>query len=372
MNTQPVAPVSLDSPEAYLGQVMFITGPEKHCGKTTFMNRAMLLARRGAANAGRLPPAVMTVGYDGEARDFLTGVRKPAVPVQAGDVFVTAERFLRPSGSCPEILDVAPGVGSLGRLCIARANRDGLVALVGPEGNKTVAWILEALVAGGLADSVLVDGAINRITQAASRTAARFVYVLRVDRAGLHRAVDRVRRIGALIALPLVSGGTQDKNTLRIEGALTAETAARIPPKTQLVVVDDFTKIFLTLSELTAFTREHGLAVTRQICFAGFVVTCRGLSDEEFIRSLNDTELSALVCFNSYRVDSNRIGELKPAIDGLVRGPGHKIGSGGARVSGCGQANTLGQDTASSRGQANTLGQGIAFSRGQVSEGEIL
>ena len=181
---------SLDSPEAYPGTVMFISGPEKHCGKTTFMNRAMLLARRGTTMAGKAPPAVMTVGYDGEVRDYLTGVRKPAVPISCGDVFVTAERFLRQSGTCPEILDVAPGAGVLGRLCIARASRDGVVALVGPEGNKAVAWILESLVEGGLADTVLVDGAINRITQAASRSSARFVYVLRVDRAGLHRAVE--------------------------------------------------------------------------------------------------------------------------------------------------------------------------------------
>ena len=303
---------SLDSPEAYLGQVMFVSGPEKHCGKTTFMNRAMVLARRGAVKAGKKPPAVMTVGYDGEARDFLTGVRKPAVPVQSGDVFITTERFLRQSGSCPEILDVAPGVGALGRLCIARASRDGVVALVGPEGNKAVAWILESLVDGGLADTVLVDGAINRITQAASRKAARFVYVLRVDRAGLRRAVDRVRRIGALMALPMALDGSLAGSSLYIDGALTAETAARVPLATKSVVVDDFTKIFLDRSELAAFTRDHGLAVVRQIDFAGFVVSCRGLSDDEFIRCLDDKELAALVCFNSYQICPAVSGDCQP------------------------------------------------------------
>jgi hypothetical protein len=287
---------------------MFVSGPEKHCGKTTFMNRAMALARRGAAAAGKVSPAVMTVGYDGEARDFLTGVRKPAVPVCSGDIYITAERFLRQSGTCPEILDVAPGVGALGRLCIARASRDGVVALVGPEGNRAVAWILEALVDGGLTDTVLIDGAINRITQAASRTAARFVYVLRVDRSSLRKAVDRVRRIGALMALPpagLVAPRTEG-GSYHVEGALTSETAARIPVGVRSVVVDDFTKIFLDRSELAAFTREHSLAVARQIDFAGFVVSCRGVADEEFIRSLDDQSLAALVCFNPYRSAPDR------------------------------------------------------------------
>lgn len=305
-------PVGLASPEAYLGQVMFVSGPEKHCGKTTFLNRAMALARRGAAAAGKAPPAVLTVGYDGEARDFLTGVRKPAVPVCAGDVFITAERFLRPSGTCAEILDVAPGVGALGRLCIARAGRDGVVALVGPEGNRAVAWVLETLVDGGLADTVLVDGAINRITQAASRKAARFVYVLRVDRAGLRRAVDRVRRIGALMALPMALpvadlAGKLVERPLHLDGALTSETAARIPEAVRAVVVDDFTKIFLDRQELAAFTRERSLSVARQIDFAGFVVSCRGLCDAEFIRNLDDKELAAQVCFNPYRASTGRV-----------------------------------------------------------------
>lgn len=327
MNQNTAGPAStvitarLDSPEAYLGHVMFVSGPEKHCGKTTFMNRALFLARRGTAATDSLPPAVMTVGYDGEARDFLTGVRKPAVPVCSGDVIVTAERFLRQSGTCPEILDVAPGVGALGRLCIARASRDGVVALVGPEGNRAVAWILETLVGGGHADTVLVDGAINRITQAASRTAARFVYVLRTDRASLRKAVDRVRRIGALMALPVaqplaeqppsgqpagrVSAGTAG-GSYYVDGALTSETAARIPVDIRSVIVDDFTKIFLDRSELAAFTRERSLTVARQIDFAGFVVSCRGVSDEEFIRNLDDQSLAALVCFNPYQAASDR------------------------------------------------------------------
>jgi len=108
----------LDVAGDFLGRVTFVTGAEKHCGKTTFMNRAAQLARRGAAAEGRPGPALLTVGYDGEARDFLSGARKPAVPVAAGDIIVTTERFAKPC--CPEILVVhragAPGChGGAGR-----------------------------------------------------------------------------------------------------------------------------------------------------------------------------------------------------------------------------------------------------------------
>lgn len=97
-----------------------------------------------------------------------------------------------------------------------------------------------------------------------------------------------------------------DAGAFHIEGALTTETAARIPVGVRSVVVDDFTKIFLGRSEMAAFTRERSLAVARRIDFAGFVVSCRSISDEEFIYKLDEPDLAALVCFNPYRAVPGR------------------------------------------------------------------
>lgn len=293
----------LDSAEDFIGRVTFVTGPEKHCGKTTFMNRAAELARRGARAAGLPGPALLTVGYDGEARDFLSGARKPAVPVAEGDVVVTTERFARPCS--PEILDVLPGSTALGRLCIARARRAATVALVGPEGNSLVAWAVRRIV-DGYTGTVLVDGAINRITQAASVDGARFVYTLRVDGASLERAASRVRRMAALASLPVapqhdhLDGATGDDGPFALDGALTAESLARVPRGAASVVVEDFTKVFLGDSELAALLRERTLYVRRRIEFGGFVVACRGVSDEEFSARLADDALAALVSYNPY------------------------------------------------------------------------
>ncbi|HRW24788.1 MAG TPA: hypothetical protein P5298_10290 [Spirochaetia bacterium] len=294
----------LDRPEDFVGRVTFVTGPEKHCGKTTFMNRAAALARRGARESGRAAPALLTVGYDGEARDFLSGARKPAVPVEPGDLVVTTERFARPCS--PEILDALPGSTALGRLCVARAGRPATVALVGPEGNSLVAWAVRRILDDGLADTVLVDGAINRVTQAASIDGARFVYAVRVDAAGLDRSVSRVRRMAALAGLPLASadapagGGEGACGSVAVSGALTAETAARLPPSAEEVVVDDFTKVFLSDAELAAFTRGRRLLVARRVEFGGFVVACRGLSDDAFLERLADDSIAAAVAFNPY------------------------------------------------------------------------
>jgi len=299
----------LDEAGDFLGRVTFVTGPEKHCGKTTFMNRAAQLVRRGAVAEGRPVPALLTVGYDGEARDFLSGARKPAVPVAAGDIIVTTERFAKPC--CPEILEVLPGSTALGRLCIVRAHRAATVALVGPEGNSLVAWAVRHIVEEGLTETVIVDGAINRITQAAAVSGARFVYTLRVDASSLDRSVARVRRMAELVRLPVASEMVElpgcPTAPYMLDGALTAETAARLPREARAVIVEDFTKIFLVDSEWSAFLRARALFVARRIEFGGFVVMCRGISNHDFEARLADDSIASLVAYNPYEPEKGRV-----------------------------------------------------------------
>ncbi|TFG84061.1 MAG: hypothetical protein E4H20_04170 [Spirochaetales bacterium] len=291
----------LDAPEDFLGFVTFITGPEKHSGKTTFMNHAARLVRQAVHARGLRQPALMTVGYDGESRDYLTGLRKPAVFVQAGDAFVTAERFLRSGGASPEILDAAPGATALGRLCVARARRDGFVALVGPDGNSQVDWMLGRIVEGGIADTVFVDGAINRVTQVAGRAGARLVYALRIDRANLDRSVDRLARMAMLLDLPVESGDVD----YTVTGALTSEAASRLPREARLVAVEDFTRIFLDRRELSVLLGERRVVVRHRPDFAGFSVATRAVDDCAVLEKCRDipfmgASLADSLSFNPY------------------------------------------------------------------------
>lgn len=313
----------LDSPQDFVGKVTFVVGSGKGCGKTAFLNRAAALARRGLADCGRPYGgglALLTVGYEGEAREYLSGERRPAVAVEAGDVVVTTERFAAPCS--PEILDAFPGSTSLGRLCVSRATRRAAIALAGPEGNELVAWAVGRAVDERWAGTVLVDGAVDRLTQAASVPGARFVYVMGVDRAGLPRAAAVVRRIAALAGLPVspartelttalgteLAPGTEladasnDSDAWIIDGALTAEAAAGIPDAVRSVVVGDMTKVFLGSAELAAFLRRRELSVLRRLEFAGFSVSCRGLSDGEFLDTVGEGPAASLVSFNPYEI----------------------------------------------------------------------
>lgn len=313
--------IPLDDPRSWQGRTLFAAGPGKDAGKTTFLVRAAVLARRAAAEAGLKPPALLSVGYDGEARDYLSGARKPSVPVEAGDVYVTAERFLRQGGASPEILEAAPGRSALGRLCVARATRAGRAALVGPEGNGIVAELLSIIIDGGLASVALVDGSVNRITQIASRRDALMAYALRIDRGNLGASLDAMRRVALLLGLPLVGAlrgagagrpgapaATDDPAAFELDGALTASSTATLPKEARNVIVGDFTKIFLDYRALLAFMRTRSLLVRSRPEFAGFVAVTRGLSDAAVLGRLSGDDeptlggkpLAEWIRFNPY------------------------------------------------------------------------
>ncbi|MBU0934564.1 MAG: hypothetical protein KKI09_01480 [Spirochaetes bacterium] len=323
------------------GNVNFVSGPEKNCGKTSFMVAALTAWRKQHPGQS---PALMTVGYDGETRDLLSGVRKPAVPVCAGDYFITTERFLRSSGCAAEIIDVVPGSTALGRCCMARAQRDGMAALVGPEGNSAVAAAIGLLRENCPDRTIMVDGAINRITQLASVPDARLIYVLRVDRSSLNRSLERLQRLSLLLRLSLVdsvamgsdprggkavsgagsdprggeavsvrgadpgcaepvSGAEAAPEALYLPGALTLETLQTLPIRCRALLVDDFTKIFLGAAELRSFLRTRQLYVRNAIRCSGIVVITRGLTDSELDDRIDDAYLRGLISYNLHRQD---------------------------------------------------------------------
>ncbi len=292
----------------FLGRVTFITGAEKHCGKTTTLN-ACLTVLRGCAERA----AFLGIGFDGEGQDALSGLRKPRIEARPGEVFLTAERYLRSTGCLPEILEVLPGSTALGRLAVARAGRAGAVTLVGPERNEIAAWAIKRILEEGWARTVLVDGAISRITQVSSFSGARFVFALRVSPSDLDRQVRRIRLLHALQRLP-VADGREEGLVFAMDGPLTLETWKRIPADSAGVIVEDFTKVFLDGGALAAFRRERGLFVRNGCDFAGFVVILRDLERERFARALGDSEIESFITWNPYgHSEGPRAGGLRVA-----------------------------------------------------------
>ena len=134
-----------------------IAGTAKNTGKTTVTAAIMdELRRRG------VPFYLTSIGYDGENLDNVTGLPKPKLPVQVGDIVATAEKCLLASTARFETL-AQTGVNTpLGRIRVVRVTGEGLVVTAGPNKSSEVRLVTDILSSLG-PGVTLLDGALNRI-----------------------------------------------------------------------------------------------------------------------------------------------------------------------------------------------------------------
>lgn len=279
----------MDELRGIAGSVTVVTGFEKGSGKTTFLNHALPIARKAG------PIAAFTIGVDGSLKAREAGMAVPEIRVEEGDVVLTTETFARASAARFEVLECLPGRTALGRLLLGRAVRAGSVTLVGPEHLSLLAEAIDLVRRERWVGSVLVDGAVNRITQVSALGEVRFAFTVRADRSNLARVAARVRAVAALSSLP---GGSEGH---RVEGPLTAETLKQLPQGTSALSIEDFTKVFLEPTELSRTLERYRLHVRRTIELLCFAVTLRDVTREAFLGAVG-ADVAPRLLFNPYEI----------------------------------------------------------------------
>jgi len=260
------------------GAVTAVTGFEKGSGKTTFLNSALPYARVAG------PVAVFTIGVDGALKDRATGEAVGEIRVEAGDVVMTTEALARVSDARFEILEAVHGRTALGGLLLGRARRPGSITLVGAEHISTLARMIQRVRAEGWAASVLVDGAVNRVTQVSALGEVQFVFTVRVDPGNLARVAERIRALSALASLPVVPepvGGI-----LRLEGPITPDLVKTLDGGAEGFSAEDFTKFFLEPQALLRLLERRPCSVRRGFKLLGCSAALRGVTRTELEREL--------------------------------------------------------------------------------------
>lgn len=275
------------------GSVTAITGFEKGSGKTTFLNYALPELRREG------PVAVFSIGVDGALKARDASAPSPEIRVERGDLVMTSEAFARASSASFEVLEALPGRSALGRLFLGRARRGGSVTLVGSEHLTVLAEAIARLRREGWAASVLVDGAVNRLTQVAALGDLGFVFTARIDRGNLPRAAARIRHLNLLADLPVDPSPSEASH--RLEGPLGPAQLAALPEGTRALSIEDFTKVFLEPADLARAAQRLELSVRRAFHLRCVAVTLRDVSREACLRAVGEGAGASLL-FNPYEV----------------------------------------------------------------------
>lgn len=137
-----------------------IVGTFKNAGKTAALNELINIA----ANSGR-KIGITSIGRDGERRDIVTNTDKPPIFAAEGTIIATAETCVLNSEASLEILNVTDFQTAIGRIVICRVVEGGFVEIAGPDSNSEINLVCDMMRGLG-AETIMIDGALNRKTQA--------------------------------------------------------------------------------------------------------------------------------------------------------------------------------------------------------------
>lgn len=270
----------------------FIAGNAKNAGKTTFLNYLLPILR----SSGK-PFVYTSIGVDGEDFDKITSQRKPQIVAFEGDFVVTTNKALQNKGF--QLVEAFPFNTTAGQIVMGKATRPTKVELIGPEDNDSLASILEIIKNRHHITTILIDGAINRITQLASAVNPVYVFVATVDSRNVNELMQELKRLSLFNELPVWDKSLPD--AIEIQGALTETRLREVPAVCKTIVVADFTKVFLSLRGL------QNLLQTRKICFKNrfpmlfCVLNLKDISQQQCAFQLNKTGFSIDVLFNPYQ-----------------------------------------------------------------------
>ena len=207
----------LDLARAADARSIFVVGIGRDVGKTT-----ALRAIYDAASAARRRIGLASIGREGDPTRTDEIRPKPRLWLQPQTIFVSARGSL-PRTPAVEILKLSRLHSPAGALLYARAAASAFYELVGPPTASGVREVVDELCS--LAETVIVDGAVDRVASLAGSDGAVIVACGAAAAKTIEEAVDETAALVARLRVPRLDAQAP---VIELQGALTASQAAEI------------------------------------------------------------------------------------------------------------------------------------------------
>ncbi|MGJ8453792.1 hypothetical protein ACSFC1_00600 [Pseudothermotoga sp. U03pept] len=163
-----------------MAKVIYVVGNAKNVGKTTVVKHLIQTTNN---------ICVASIGFDGEEFDNITGSPKPYIELKENDFVLTCEKFLNGSHfSIMEIIDENPLAGTI---LLARSLLPSRVIVAGATPKA-----IEIVSRRDDFETLIVDGALDRVVHAGFTEKARLIFVIGSDpqmgERELTRSIERV------------------------------------------------------------------------------------------------------------------------------------------------------------------------------------
>lgn len=279
-----------------INKTTFLVGNKKNAGKTTFLNYLLKHAREVVR------PAFLTIGIDGETSDLVFETPKPRVYTEIGDFVITSDMMINKSDAIFEIIHVFPYKTVLGRIVLASTLRAGYVELVGSEDNSQLTDIINHLKEKENINTIIVDGAASRTTQVASVKNSQFYYIMVMDQKTFNSDFNKFRTLSVISKFKSVNQITdiESKKVYAIKGALTESKLAEIPTNCEILILDDFTKVFLDLNKVSDLCKSMEIVYETRYELASFVLIFKDVKKKDFENLIQKNKIKEPILFNPY------------------------------------------------------------------------
>ncbi len=267
-----------------------IIGMDKNCGKTVVLNYILDKLKQKDIKV-----ALTSIGVDGEKRDIVTLTAKPEICIGKNTLFATAAGLYPERRLTSEIIELAGVDTPLGEVVIARALSDGRVLLGGPSSTPSLISVIDSLYRLG-AELVLVDGALSRRSPGSpTATDATILCTGAAYSLNLDKLVRDTKHSVDMMRLPIFSSAEYEgKNIITLEGMLTDRMIEGYDMATKpIVVVKDFTRIFISAQSYRRFTALGGLLRVQKrsnllaVCFNPYSPSGYWLNSEVAVAKLS-------------------------------------------------------------------------------------
>ena len=246
-----------------------IVGLEKNTGKTVCLNYLL-----GRLHQLGISTAVTSIGVDGEQVDSVYATAKPEITLYEGMQFITSHKHYLQRRLVSRILAVDERRTALGQLVTAQVLCPGRILLSGAATTGVLRQQIAQFRQGGVQLSI-VDGALSRLSLASPTVTEAMILAtgaavspnLQQLNSGLW-IVDSDNNVHDLGIQSVFLLGPDSKeifargNTLFVSGAVSnrlLKFLSALPNiKDIVLIVRDFTKLFITPDAYADFTRRGG------------------------------------------------------------------------------------------------------------------
>ena len=248
-----------------------IMGLGKNAGKTTVLNHIVR-----ACDQASFPRvlALTSVGRDGEDEDLVTGGMKPRIFVKEGWLAATARGSV---GKCDAVLEILALTGihtATGEIAIARARSGGYLELAGPSMAQDLS-LCEKLLRREEPDCLfLVDGALDRKSQAGGGLTQAVVLVAGMaNAASMEGLAEKTAAQASLLTLPSMA----EADRLAMQEAMDESPGARA-----VIIGEEGTVRVLEMPSLVGHERQ----VAESLLPDDRVLLLRGAVTERLVDAL--------------------------------------------------------------------------------------